>query len=140
MSTCTYSMLEPDELTTRMRISSNANLIQLWYTKDWGRPISFLKCHFFSCVSPFLAPLHLVIYFLLAPLPCCYLYSILSSILYFPSPLSQLVPLSHSYLRSIFLTLFLNFFKCWYILWVAPRACLCSQQFIPCNMALFFMK
>ena len=109
MSTCTYTVLEPDVLTTRMRVSAKATLIQLWnITKDWGRPISFLKCHFFSCVSPFLAPLHLVIYFLLAPLPCCYLYSILYSILYSPSPLSQLAPLSHPFLRSIFLTLFLN--------------------------------
>ena len=109
MSTCTYSILEPEVLTTRMRISANANIIQLWnITKDCGRPSSLLKCHFFSCVSTFLAPLHLVIYFLLAPLPCCYLYSILYSILYSPSPLSQLVPLSHSFLWSIFLILFLN--------------------------------
>ena len=109
MSTFTYSELEPEVWTTRMNASTNASIIHMWYiTKDCGRPSSLLKCHFFSCVSTFLGPLHLVIYFLLAPLPCCYFYSILYSILYSPSPLYQLVPLSHSFLWSIFLTLFLN--------------------------------
>ena len=118
MSTCTYSILEPEVLTTRMRVSANANLIQLWnITKDCGRPSSLLKCYFFSCVSTFLGPLPLVIYFLITPQTYWYLYSIL----YSPSPLSQLVPLSYSFPWSIFLTFFPKPIKCWYILWVSMR-------------------
>ena len=135
MSTFTYLALEPEVLTTRMRASTNANIIHMWnITKDCGRPSSLLKCHFFSCVSTFLGPLPLVIYFLIAPLTCCYLYSIL----YSPSPLSQLVPLSHSFLWSIFLTFFLNLLSVG--IFYERRcalSCLCSQQFIQCKMTSF---
>ena len=118
MSTFTYSELEPEVWTTRMNASTNANIILLWnLTKDCRRLSSLLTCYFFSCVSTFLGPLPLVIYFLIAPQTCCYLYSIL----YSPSPLSQLVPLSYSFPWSIFLTFFPKPIKCWYILWASKR-------------------
>ena len=101
-----------------MRASTNANIIHMWnITKDCGRPSSLLKCYFFSCVSTFLGPLPFVIYFLITPQTSCYLYSIL----YSPSPLSQLVPLSYSFPWSIFLTFFPKPIKCWYILWASKR-------------------